>query len=331
MDTNSRMLWWKNAKFGMFIHWGLYSILAGAWKGKEISGPSEWIMAYGGIPRDEYEMLASQFNPSKFNAADWVSLAKLAGMKYLIVTAKHHDGFSMWPSKISEYNVESMTSYRDDILSQIAKECAAQGLRFGCYYSILDWHHPTQSLNVRPEAKTLEGKYALTTIIPERKEEYVAYMKAQLEELVINYNPAVFWFDGEWVPWWTEQDGVDLYNYIRSLKDDVIVNNRIGKSRKGMSGFNKTPQFVGDYCTPELQIPEMVDPAVSWETCMTINDSWGFRLSDHNWKSSETIHKQLQEVNSKGGNYLLNIGPTADGVFPEESQKILRELSFLIK
>ena len=161
---------------------------------------------------------------------------------------------------------------------------------------------------------------------PERKDEYIQYMKDQLAELIQGYNPGVIWFDGEWVNWWTESDGRDLYNYLRFLKDDIIVNNRIGKGRKGFQGFNKSSEYVGDYCTPEQEIPAIVESNVCWETCMTMNDTWGFKLSDHNWKSPETIIQQLLEVNSKHGNYLLNIGPTANGLIPEESQKILKEI-----
>ena len=322
--NNNRMLWWKEAKFGMFIHWGLYSIPAGIWNGQEVRKYAEWIMAYGNIPKIEYSSLASQFNPSAFYPKHWISLAKEAGMKYVVMTAKHHDGFSLWPSKVSNYNVVDSTPYGKDILAQISKECESQGLKFCCYYSILDWHHSSQLPNLK--AKSPQAGHAYNLMNPERKDEYIQYMKDQLAELIQGYNPGVIWFDGEWVNWWTESDGRDLYNYLRFLKDDIIVNNRIGKGRKGFQGFNKSSEYVGDYCTPEQEIPAIVESNVCWETCMTMNDTLGFKLSDHNWKSPETIIQQLLEVNSKHGNYLLNIGPTANGLIPEESQKILKEI-----
>lgn len=319
------MAWWKRAKFGMFIHWGLYSILAGFWKGNEVRKYAEWIMAYGNIPREEYEQLVNQFNPSNFDPRYWVSLARLAGIKYIVMTAKHHDGFALWPSKVSTYNVVNSTPYGKDVLSEIEQECESQGVKFCCYYSILDWHHPSQYPD--SNAKSAQAAHAYTIMIPERKEEYTQYMKAQLAELIRNYHPGVIWFDGEWVNWWTESDGRSLYNYLRSLDDMVIINNRVGKGRKGFEGFNKGPEYVGDFCTPEQQIPDIAELEIPWETCMTMNDTWGFKSSDHNWKSADDIIKKLSEVNSKGGNYLLNIGPMADGQIPQESQRILKALS----
>lgn len=323
--NNDRMLWWKEAKFGMFIHWGLYSIPAGAWNGQEVKKYAEWIMAYGNISRADYELLVDQFNPLRFNPRQWVSMARNAGMKYVVMTAKHHDGFSLWPSQVSSYNVVVSTPYGKDVLAQISEECESQGIRFCCYYSILDWHHPSQYPDIK--AKTAQAGHAYNVMVPERKAEYIRYMKDQLMELIQNYNPGVIWFDGEWVNWWTESDGRDLYNYLRSLDDEVIINNRIGKGRKGFEGFNKSPEYVGDFCTPEQQIPDITELEIPWETCMTMNDTWGFKLSDHNWKSTDDIIKKLGEVNSRGGNFLLNIGPMADGQIPQESQKILNALS----
>jgi len=155
---------------------------------------------------------------------------------------------------------------------------------------------------------------------PGAKDEYIKYMKEQLRELISGYNPAVLWFDGEWVDWWTEADGRDLYDYVRSLKPDIIINNRVGKGRKGMEGLSKGDQnYVGDFGTPEQQIPPTGLSGVDWESCMTMNDTWGYGSNDNNWKSAETIIRNLIDIASKGGNYLLNVGPTAEGLIPQPS------------
>jgi alpha-L-fucosidase len=176
----------------------------------------------------------------------------------------------------------------------------------------MDWHHPAQ----------LRGpnSYNPTEIKPGRKPEYVEYMKTQLQELLDSCDPEVLWFDGEWPDWWTEEDGRDLYNYLRELKPQIIVNNRVGKGRKGMEGLNKDDQhYVGDFGTPEQQIPATGIPGVDWESCMTMNDTWGYREDDHNWKSAETLIRNLVDSASKGGNFLLNVGPTAAGEIPPAS------------
>jgi alpha-L-fucosidase len=189
---------------------------------------------------------------------------------------------------------------------------------FGVYYSIMDWHHPAQYVDVPGKDPTAGD--AQTKVHPGRKQEYVDYMKAQLREIVTQYDPAVLWFDGEWVDWWTEADGKDLYAYVRGLKPSLVVNNRIGKGRKGMEGLSRDDQqYAGDFGTPEQQIPSSGLPGVDWETCMTMNDTWGFKSYDENWKSPATLVRQLVDAASKGGNYLLNVGPTAEGLIPGPS------------
>jgi alpha-L-fucosidase len=308
----------------MFIHWGLYAVPAGVWKDRKIPGIGEWIMASANIPVAEYAPLAKQFNPVKFDAARWVSIAKNAGMKYIVITSKHHDGFSLWGSNVSDYDVEDSTPYGRDILAALTKECRRQGIKMCFYHSILDWHHPAQYVD--PNAKDARAGHANNKIHPERKGEYVRYMKAQLKELIVNYDPAVLWFDGEWVDWWTEPDGKDLYDYVRSLKNDIIVNNRVGKGRKGMQGLNKGPGYAGDFGTPEQEIPATGQPGVDWESCMTMNDTWGYKSFDNNWKSTEQLVRNLVDIVSKGGNYLLNVGPTAEGLIPEASVQRLAEI-----
>lgn len=312
-ERDARMQWWRDARLGMFIHWGLYAIPAGTWKDKKVDGIGEWIMNSANIPVADYEKLAKQFNPVKFNAKEWVKIAKDAGMKYIVITSKHHDGFCLFDSAVTDYDMVDATPYGKDLLQQLADECKKQGVVFCVYYSIMDWHHPTQS-------PANENSYNPTKMAPEKKREYVDYMKAQLKELVTKYGVAVLWFDGEWTDWWTEAEAREIYSYLRELKPDIIINNRVGKGRAGMEGLSKDDQqYSGDFGTPEQQIPATGIPGVDWESCMTMNDTWGFRSDDHNWKSPETLIRNIIDIASKGGNYLLNVGPTADGQIPAPS------------
>jgi alpha-L-fucosidase len=317
-QRDTRMAWWRDARFGMFIHWGLYAVPAGEYKGTRSKEIGEWIMSWANIPRAEYEPFAARFNPVRFDAAQWVRIARDAGMKYIVITSKHHDGFSMFDSAVTTYDIVDATPYKKDPMRALADESRKQGIRFAFYYSIMDWHHPSQYVDA--PGKHAEAGHRLTQMRDGRKPEYVAYMKAQLRELVTKYDPAVLWFDGEWVDWWTEEDGQDLYKYVRGLKPDIIINNRVGKGRKGMEGLSKTDRtYAGDFGTPEQQIPASGLPGVDWESCMTMNDTWGFKSYDENWKSSETLVRQLIDSASKGGNYLLNVGPTAEGEIPAPS------------
>lgn len=316
-QRDSRMKWWRDARFGMFIHWGVYAVPAGTYQGKQVPGIGEWIMASGAIPPAEYQKFPPQFNPVKFDAAEWVRIAKDAGMKYLVITSKHHDGFALFDSKVSDYDIVDATPYRKDVLKALSRECKKQGLKFCTYYSILDWHHPAQMPD--PNGKNPHASLASNAMKPGRKEEYLTFMKAQLTEIVKELDPAVLWFDGEWVGWWTEPDGKALYNYLRTLNPKLIINNRIGKGRKGMEGLNKGEGYAGDFGTPEQQIPPTGLPGVDWEACMTMNDTWGFKSFDHNWKPSEDLIRKLSDIASKGGNFLLNVGPTAEGLIPAPS------------
>src|SRR3954464_10759101 len=217
-SRDQRMKWWRDARFGMFIHWGLYAVPAGEWKGQRSKEIGEWIMSWANIPRADYEPLASQFNPVKFDTAKIVGAAKDAGMKYIVITSKHHDGFAMFDSAVSAYDIVDATPYKKDPMRALADEAKRQGLKFCFYYSIMDWHHPSQYVDA-PDKDPTAG-HGQTKMREGRKQEYVDYMKAQLRELVTKYDPAVLWFDGEWVNWWTEEDGQDLYKYVRSLKPD---------------------------------------------------------------------------------------------------------------
>jgi len=311
-NKNQRMKWWREAKFGMFIHWGAYSVPAGIHNGKENPGSGEWIMDRAKIPVPEYEQYVKQFNPLEFNAREWVKIAKKAGMKYIVITSKHHDGFCLWDSDVTEYDIMDFAPFKRDILKELAKACKKEKIKLCFYHSIMDWHHPD----------------ATGENFDKYREEY---LKPQLEELLTDYGDiGVIWFDGEWIKEWTEPQGKDLYNYVRNIKPDLIVNNRVGKGRKGMQGMNKDKTYAGDFGTPEQEILSGQSD-YDWESCMTMNDTWGFKKNDHNWKSAEMLIHNLADITAKGGNYLLNVGPTSEGLIPDPSVGRLKEMGDWIK
>jgi len=319
LTKDERMEWWRDARFGLFIHWGLYAVPAGTYQGERVKGIGEWIMNNGKIPVVEYEKFAGQFNPIGFNADQWVRLAKNAGMKYIVITSKHHDGFCLWDSKVTSYDIMDATPFKRDILKELAATCKKQGVKLCFYHSIMDWHHPDAQAPFYPN-------YNDTSKSNPNFARYVdTYMKPQLAELVKNYGPlGVLWFDGEWIKDWTEPQGKALYEYVRSLQPTILINNRVGKGRKGMEGLNKSTDDAGDFGTPEQQVPPTGLPGVDWETCMTMNDTWGFKSYDDNWKSTEQLIQTLVDVASKGGNFLLNVGPTPEGLIPEASVERLK-------
>ncbi|MBN2414893.1 alpha-L-fucosidase [bacterium] len=313
---DQRMAWWRDARFGMFIHWGLYAVPAGEWNGETTH--AEWIRTTARIPLETYDGFVDQFNPVDFNADAWVKMARDAGMKYIVITSKHHDGFCLFDSDQTDFNIMA-TPYKKDIMKALARACRKYRVKMCWYYSIMDWHHPDY-LPRRDWEKDRSTEGA-------DFDRYVAYMKAQLKELITNYGDiGVLWFDGEWERTWNREYGFDLYNYVRSLQPDIIINNRVGAGRSGMEGMDKSGGFAGDFGTPEQQIPATGLPGVDWETCMTMNDHWGWNKNDRNWKSSENLIRTLADIASKGGNFLLNVGPKADGTFPEESVERLRRI-----
>lgn len=312
-DFDQRMNWWREARFGMFIHWGVYAVPAGVHNGEKINGIGEWIQKHGAIPIEEYEKYAKQFNPTEYNPSDWAKLMKKAGMKYLVITSKHHDGFSLWDSKISNYDAVDFAPIGKDLLKGLAEACKKEGIKFGLYHSIMDWHHPNAQANSAP-------KYDFRGVKNEKFPEYYEnYLKPQLKELVDNYDPEILWFDGEWITDYTHEMGLDLYQYVRSLKPSIIINNRVDKGRNGMAGMNRDDKFyAGDFGTPEQEILAEAS-TLDWESCMTMNKTWGFKSYDEDWKSSETLVHNLVDITAKGGNYLLNVGPTAAGLIPDPS------------
>lgn len=306
---DTRMDWWREARFGMFIHWGLYSIPAGAWKDR--TDHAEWIRTTAQIPLEEYEEFVPRFNPVKFDAGAWARLAKQAGMQYIVITSKHHDGFCLFDSKHTDFDVMS-TPFKRDILKELAEACRKEGIHMCFYHSIMDWHHPDY-LPRRDWEKNRSSEGAVFS-------RYVKYLNDEVAELLTNYGPiGVLWFDGEWESTWTNELGRQLYDHCRKLQPNVIVNNRVSTGRGGMAGMTKDASFPGDFGTPEQEIPAAGLPGVDWESCMTMNDNWGYNQADHHWKSTETIVRMLCDVASKGGNLLLNIGPTSEGVFPPEA------------
>jgi alpha-L-fucosidase len=246
-----------------------------------------------------------------------VKLAKRAGMKYVVITSKHHDGFCLYDAKNSDWDVMS-TPFKRDILKELAVACKSEGMRLCFYHSIMDWHEPDY-LPRRPWDKRPADPASFPA--------YIEYMKAQLKQLVKEYGPlGIMWFDGEWESTWTHDMGKELYSYVRSLQPNIIVNNRVDKGRQGMQGLNKEGDFAGDYGTPEQEVPATGLPGVDWESCITMNDTWGYKKSDTNWKSAPDLIRMLVDVASKGGNLLLNVGPTAEGLIPEASVERLEAM-----
>ena len=299
----TRMKWWHEAKFGMFIHWGLYSALAGSWNGQRVRGGGEWIMTYAKIPVQDYAHLADTFAPTKFDAERWVQIAKDAGMKYIVITAKHHEGFAMYPSKVSPFNLTDATSWKRDPLRELAAAAKRQGIKFGVYYShAMDWHHPggsTPSGIWDPAQMGSMDDYLRDIAVP------------QVRELLTNYpDLAVLWWD---MPvGMTAARGAPLDALLR-LQPQIITNSRLGRP------------FVGDYDVAEQTIPA-AGARRAFETCMTMNGTWGYRADDDKWKSTATLVRNLVETVGNGGNYLLNVGPTAAGEIPAPSVDRLTEM-----
>ncbi|HUW20924.1 MAG TPA: alpha-L-fucosidase [Sedimentisphaerales bacterium] len=325
-QRDARMNWWREARFGMFIHWGLYAIPAGQWKGQDIRGIGEWIMNNAQIPVSEYEQLAGRFNPVKFNADQWVQIARNAGMKYIVITSKHHDGFCLWDSKVSEYDIMDATPFKRDVLKELSAACRKHGIKLCFYHSIMDWHHPDAQGPHYPTCNTKEKQNAKFPHYVEN------YLKPQIRELISGYGPlGVLWFDGQWIPEWNEDFGTDMYNFVRSLQSNIIINNRVSKGRRKPKDQPGKSYAVGDFGTPEQKIPAKGLPGEDWETCMTMNDTWGYKSSDHNWKSTEDLLRKLVDIASKGGNFLLNVGPTAEGLVPQPSVERLEALGKWLK
>ena len=312
-EFDARMEWFRDAKFGMFIHWGLYSVAAGEWNGKPVRGIGEWILSNARITVEDYTPLQRQFNPVKFDARRWVEVAKNAGVKYIVITSKHHDGFCLWNSAHTDWDIGGSPFAPRDPLKELADACAEAGIRLCFYHSIMDWHHPDYLPRREWDTRSTEGA---------EYDRYERYMKAQLKELVSGRygKVGILWFDGEWEGTWTHEKGKALYDYVRGLDPDIIVNNRVDTGRSGMEGITREGEYRGDYGTPEQQIPATgLGAGVDWETCMTMNNTWGYKKNDDSWKSGADLIRKLVDIASKGGNFLLNVGPTGEGEIPAPS------------
>ncbi|MBI1851131.1 MAG: alpha-L-fucosidase [Planctomycetes bacterium] len=316
-SDDHRLDWWRDARFGMFIHWGLYAVPAGEWNGRTDHG--EWIRTTAQIPVERYEQFRDQWNPVKFDADAWARTAKQAGMRYIVITTKHHDGFCNFDSKLTDWDVMS-TPFHRDVMKELADACRREGIRICWYHSIMDWHHPDYlpRRDWEKDTRTAQGADF---------NRFVDYLHGQVRELLTKYGPiGVMWFDGEWESTWTHEQGVALYELCRKLQPDVIVNNRVDTGRNDMQGMTRDGEFVGDFGTPEQEIPATGAPGVDWETCMTMNDHWGYNAHDQNFKTTEDLVRKLVDIASKGGNFLLNVGPTAEGLIPATSIERLRDI-----
>ena len=325
MSREERLAWWQEARFGMFIHWGVFAVPAGIWKGEQVHGRAgipdyaEWLMYNNQIPCTEYQALAKQFTASKFDPSTWVKLAKDAGMKYIVITAKHHDGFALFKTQSSPFNVVDASPYGKDVIKALSDECKKQGMKLGFYYSqAQDWN------NGGSVGLAGMGDKAPPAWDSSQKQDMESYINKlaipQITELLTNYGediPAIIWWDtprGMTKPLAQKIDKV-----VHQLKPNIIMNNRMGG---GVQGDSKTP---------EQYIPALGYPGQNWESCMTTNDSWGYQSWDNHWKSSTVLVHNLSDIVSKGGNYLLNVGPDKEGVIPEPSAKILTEVGEWLK
>lgn len=308
-EKAERMKWWTEARFGQFIHFGSYAHLAGEYppgSGQQAPGLSEWIMSGAKISKEEYrEIAAEEFNPVNFNAKEIVDLAKAAGQKYIVFTSRHHEGVSMWDTKVRDFKDYSLFSVSNhgnytgvDPILELSKECKKQGIKFGAYLTVMDWHDKSQD------------NYS-KTIHDEMKPDFVYRLKSQIRELVETYGIELLWMDGQWEPWWSN-DSVEtkaLYEYIRTLKADIITNNRVGGGR-------------GDYGTPEQNIPE-TGLAGYWESCLTMTGHWGYNKFKNSYKDANGVVDMVVQCATGGGNALLNLGPMGDGSLTEQEKTAL--------
>jgi alpha-L-fucosidase len=335
LEKDERMGWWREARFGMFIHWGVYAVPAGTHNGQRINRIGEWIMNRGKIPVAEYKLYAKQFNPVKYDADAWVRMAKDAGMKYIVIASKHHDGFALFDSKVTTWDMVDATPYGKDLIKPLADACRKHGIKLGLYYShAQDWVNPggaaarkktsegwanpdSARIDAYTEAHSGHWDPAQTT---RTMEQYINDIAVpQVKEILTQYGDiAVLWWD---TPTGMTDEFAEKFKALLPLQPRMITNDRL-----------KRPNYPGDFKTPEQRIPDLSElDGKDWETCMTMNGTWGYKSYDDKWKSSETLIRNLLDIASKGGNYLLNVGPKADGEFPAESIERLKDIGVWMK
>ena len=325
--------WFKEAKYGMMAHWGLYSLLGGEYRDKRVRDYAEWIQSYAAIPNAEYELLARSFNPIYFDAEEWIKLAKAAGMKYFVFTAKHHDGFAMFHSKVDRYNVVDATPFGRDVVGELAEACRKHGLRFGLYYSQeLDWHHPHGG-----GYSNLSGcsgtSWDNNWDFPDRSKKdfsicFEEKIKPQVQELLENCGDlCLMWFD---VPHTiTKEQSLELNNLVKSIQPDCLINSRIGNGAYDYVslGDNEYPRKMPKGFEKEKDLNDIggfkYSPYGLYETAGTLNSSWGFKYYDQNWISARKVARRRKKLNKLGINYLLNVGPDGLGRIPLASKEIL--------
>lgn len=315
--NHPKMEWWKDAKFGMFIHWGITAVPAGKWGDKTTY--DAWMMNNAKIPVDTYAEFAKQFNPTKFNAEEWVLLAKAAGQKYIVFISKLHDGFALFDTKVSSFDIVDATPFKRDALKEIADACRKHGMKLGVYYSQgLDWYHPGGGIANHPawddKQKGDKMKYVNDIVIP------------QVKELLTNYGDiAIMWWDGSF----------DMTEPITKTLDSLLLAypNIISNNRLDMNYESNVMESVemGDYDTPEKVIPVIPITDRNWESCMTMNEHWIYNAWDEKWKDSKELLRTFIDIVSKGGNLLLNVGPDAYGVIPEVCQQSLADMGAWLK
>ncbi len=326
-----RVAWYKEARFGMFIHWGLYAIPA----------RGEWVRSVEEMPEEEYRPFFEEFDPKDFDPRAWARAAKNAGMKYAVMTAKHHDGFCLFDSALTDWK-STNTPCGKDLVREYLDAFRAEGLKVGLYYSLLDWHHPdyphyrdaNHPMRNHPECSNENRVFS----------RYVEYMHGQVRELCSNYGKLdILWFDFSYKNNYYDMTGetweaTKLVRMVRELQPDVIIDNRLEVSGSGFGSLvtDEPSEFSGDFVSPEQIIPPegIFDNAgrpMTWEACITMNDNWGYHAKDHHFKPASTIIKKLVECVSKSGNMLLNVGPDARGNIPAESLKILADIGMWMK
>jgi alpha-L-fucosidase len=309
-ETDKKLLKeFQDKKFGMFVHWGPVSL-----KGTEIG----WSRGRE-VPIEKYDNLYKEFNPVQFNANEWMKILKDAGMKYFIITTRHHDGFSLWLTEYSDYDI-SATPYKKDVLMEMKNACDKQGIIFGTYYSICDWKHPLYPLG-SPGGKTKKETGDM--------EKYIPFIKGQTRELIEKYHSKILWFDGEWEEPWTHEMGLNFYDYLKSIDENILINNRVDKGRKGMEGITISDEFAGDFATPEQQIGRY-DIENPWESCITICRQWAWKPNDELKSLEECLFTLLKTVGG-GGNLLLNVGPMPDGRIEPRQAVRLKEMGNWLK